>query len=137
MIHFFGDYSTDQEGCCQKNFYSSRRTETAIAAPVRARLEQELQSELNLTGRRTGRGNAAECGRLDVVIGQPELGAIEQVEEFGLELRGEPLDGEVFSDVEVDVEITGTDEVVPLFVAECVRGGDSELLWVEPLLPCL
>ena len=103
----------------------TRQTGTAIAAPVRLGLEQELQSELNFPGRSTGRRNAAERGRLNVVIGQPELGAIEQVKEFGLELRGDPLDGEVLSRVEVYVEIARTDEIVPAFVAECICCGDS------------
>ena len=49
-------------------------------------LVHELQRELHLAGSPRFK-NVVECRRTDVAVGQPEIGAVEDIKQFGAELQ--------------------------------------------------
>ena len=63
-------------------------------APVERRLEVQLQRELHRAVVAEGRGDPADRRRADVLVREPELGGVEEVEGVGPELDAEAVDRE-------------------------------------------
>ena len=99
--------------------------------------KQQLQPELDLPPWRACAADGSKGRRLDVIVWLAKLGAIEQIKEFGSELKREALERKILSGVKVDVEITWTDEVIPVLVAKRKGRGHCKSGRVDPLSSAL
>ncbi len=72
-------------------FYLGTQLPQSLRHVARCGLKVELQRELNLP-RREGAGNPAETGARTIAVRRPEVGFVEQIENFSAE-----LDSRVFS----------------------------------------
>lgn len=98
-----------------------------------AKLENQLQAELNHAGIHTRAGNLAERGRIDIrqswksKIRLVELRVIEQVEELSPELQRGPLgDRSHLLHCDVEVELAWTQDDSRAGIAEPGSGGVAE-----------
>src|SRR5229473_5245064 len=99
--------------------------------------KQQLQPELDLPPWRACAADGSKGRRLDVVVWLAKLGAIEQIEEFRSKLKREPLERKILPGVKVNVEITWTDEVIPMLAAKRKRRGHCKSGRVDPLSSAL
>jgi len=111
-----------------------RRTQNRLCDGDPAKTsKQQLQPELDLPPWRACAADGSKGRRLDVVVWLAKLGAIEQIEEFRSKLKREPLERKILPGVKVNVEITWTDEVIPMLVAKRKRRGHCKSGRVDPL----
>src|ERR1700681_3183084 len=100
-------------------------------------LKQRFQPKLNLPRCIARGGDSSQCRRLNVIVWQSELGAVEQVEKLGFELKGKTLYGEIFSGITVEVEVPRTNEIITPLIAERIGCWCHKALSIEPLCSVL
>src|ERR1700730_9512456 len=95
-------------------------------------LEQRFQPKLNLPCCGAGGGDSSKCRRLNVIVWQSELRTIEQIEKLGFELKGKTLYCEIFSGVNVEVEVPRTNEIIAPLIAKRIGCWFHKALRIEP-----